>query len=155
MIRFKLNSKIVEVDVSPLKRLLDVLREDLKMTGVKEGCGQGECGACMILLDGDAVNSCILPAGMAEGREVVTIEGLRDTPEFKALDESFQKESAVQCGFCTPGMIISAYALLRKNPHPTDDEIREGISGNLCRCTGYNMIIKAIRNASERGDFSW
>lgn len=155
MIRFKLNSKIVEVDVSPLKRLLDVLREDLKMTGVKEGCGQGECGACMILLDGDAVNSCILPAGMAEGREVVTIEGLRDTPEFKALDESFQKEGAVQCGFCTPGMIISAYALLRKNPHPTDDEIREGISGNLCRCTGYNMIIKAIRNASERGDFSW
>lgn len=155
MIKFKLNSRIVEINVSPLKRLIDVLRDDLKMTGVKEGCGQGECGACMVLLDGETINSCIYPAIMADGREVTTIEGLAGTPEFKILQESFQREGAVQCGFCTPGMIISAYALLKKNPHPMDDEIKEGISGNLCRCTGYNTIIKAVKDSSERGEGLW
>lgn len=155
MIRFKLNSKMVEVNASPLKRLIDVLRDDLKMTGVKEGCGQGECGACMVLLDGETINSCIYPVGMADGREITTIEGLACTPQFKILQESFETEGAVQCGFCTPGMIISAYALLKKNPHPSDDEIKEGISGNLCRCTGYNMIIKAIKKASEGGEGLW
>lgn len=155
MIKFKLNSSIVEVNVSPLKRLIDVLRDDLKITGVKEGCGQGECGACMVLLDGEAINSCIYPAIMAEGREVTTIEGLAGTPEFKILQDSFQREGAVQCGFCTPGMIISAYALLKKNPHPMDDEIKEGISGNLCRCTGYNTIIKAVKDSSKRGEGLW
>lgn len=155
MIRFKLNSKIVEVDASPLKRLIDVLRDDMKLTGVKEGCGQGECGACMVLIDGNAINSCIYPAIMADGREITTIEGLTDTLQFKILQESFEKAGAVQCGFCTPGMIVSAYAILKKNPHPSDDEIKEGISGNLCRCTGYNMIINAIRKASERGEGLW
>lgn len=125
---------------SPSTRLLDYLREELKLTGTKEGCGEGECGACMILLDGKAVNSCLLLLGQCADRKVTTIEGI-DAPE---LFKAFEETGAVQCGFCTPGFIVSAYALLQKNPHPTEAEIKEALSGNLCRCTGYKKIIEAV-----------
>ncbi|TDT63667.1 (2Fe-2S)-binding protein [Fonticella tunisiensis] len=154
-IRFTLNFKTVEISASPLKRLLDVLREDFSLTGTKEGCGEGECGACSIIVDGELVNSCLYPVGRVEGKEVLTIEGFRSTPEFEVLRESFEEAGAVQCGFCTPGMIMAAEFLLRKYPHPTEEQIRKGISGNLCRCTGYDMIVKAIKLASERGDGLW
>lgn len=152
---FILNSKTVEVEASPVKRLLDVLREDFKLTGVKEGCSEGECGACAVLIDGDLVNSCLMPLGMVEGREVMTIEGFSGTQRFSVLKECFEEAGAVQCGYCTPGMIMASEALLRKNPSPTEDEIREGISGNLCRCTGYNAIVRAVKLASKRGAHLW
>jgi carbon-monoxide dehydrogenase small subunit len=154
-IKFNLNFEAVEVSVSPVSRLLDVLRDQLGLTGVKEGCGEGECGACSVLVDGKLVNSCLYPAALAEGREILTIEGLQRTPRYQVLKESFEEAGAVQCGFCTPGMIMAAEALLRKIPHPAEDEIREGISGNLCRCTGYSMIIDAVEMASKRGDGLW
>jgi Aerobic-type carbon monoxide dehydrogenase, small subunit CoxS/CutS homologs len=154
-INFILNFQPVEIKLNPMKRLIDVLRDDFSLTGVKEGCGQGECGACSVMVDGMLTNSCIYPVGMVYGRKVVTIEGLSNTPQFRVLKESFEEAGAVQCGFCTPGMIMAAFCLLKKNPHPTDGEIREGISGNLCRCTGYNMIINAVRDASIRGDGLW
>jgi carbon-monoxide dehydrogenase small subunit len=154
-IAFILNSKPVELETSPLKRLLDVLREDFNLTGPKEGCGEGECGACAVLVNGSLVNSCMYPVGMAEGKEIITIEGFSGTRRFEVLKESFEEAGAVQCGFCTPGMIMASEALLSKNPHPNEDEIREEISGNLCRCTGYNMIISAVKMASERGEGLW
>lgn len=154
-IKFTLNFEQVEIEISPVKRLLDVLREDLHLQGVKEGCGEGECGACAVLMDGDIVHSCMIPVGQVEGREIITIEGLQKTPRYKVLKESFEDAGAVQCGFCTPGMIIASDALFRKYPNPTEEQIKEGISGNLCRCTGYNMIIDAIKIASQRGDGLW
>jgi carbon-monoxide dehydrogenase small subunit len=131
---------------SPSTRLLDYLREELKLTGTKEGCGEGECGACMVLLDGKAVNSCLVLLGQCNGREVTTIEGI-DAP---ALFKAFEETGAVQCGFCTPGFVVSAYALLQKNPHPTTAEIKEALSGNLCRCTGYKKIVEAVEMAVKR-----
>lgn len=154
-IKFTLNFEQVEIQISPVKRLLDVLREDFHLQGVKEGCGEGECGACAVLMDGDIVHSCMIPIGKLEGREIITIEGLQKTPKYKVLKESYEEAGAVQCGFCTPGMIIATEALLRKYPQPTEDQIKEGISGNLCRCTGYNMIMDAIKIASQRGDGLW
>lgn len=154
-ISFKLNFVEVKVVVNPLKRLLDVLREDLGLTGSKEGCGEGECGACSVLIEGKLVNSCMVPIGMLEGKEVITIEGLQKTKNYEVLKESYEEAGAVQCGFCTPGMIMAAEALLRKHPNPTEEEIRDGISGNLCRCTGYNMIIDAVKIAAKRGDGLW
>ena len=154
-IRFVLNFEDVNISVDPLKRLIDVLREDFNLTGVKEGCGEGECGACSVLIDGDLVNSCIYPAGRIDGREVITIEGFQETSRYQVLKESFEEAGAVQCGFCTTGMIMAAESLLRKHPHPKEEEIRMGISGNLCRCTGYNMIIDAIKIASKRGEGLW
>ncbi|QGU94745.1 2Fe-2S iron-sulfur cluster binding domain-containing protein [Clostridium bovifaecis] len=154
-ISFKLNFVEVKVAVNPLKRLLDVLREDLRLTGPKEGCGEGECGACSVLIEGKLVNSCMIPIGMVEGKEVITIEGLQKTKSYEVLRESYEEAGAVQCGFCTPGMIMAAEALLRKHPNPTEEEIRDGISGNLCRCTGYNMIIDAVNIAAKRGDGLW
>lgn len=154
-ISFKLNFVEVKVVVNPLKRLLDVLREDLGLTGSKEGCGEGECGACSVLIEGKLVNSCMMPIGMLEGKEVITIEGLQKTKNYEVLKESYEEAGAVQCGFCTPGMIMAAEALLRKHPNPTEEEIRDGISGNLCRCTGYNMIIDAVKIAAKRGDGLW
>ena len=131
---------------SPSTRLLDYLRDELKLTGTKEGCGEGECGACMVLLDGKAVNSCLVLLGQCAGREVTTIEGI-DAPE---LFKAFEETGAVQCGFCTPGFVVSAYALLRQNPHPTVAEIKEALSGNLCRCTGYKKIVEAVEEAVKR-----
>lgn len=154
-IKFKLNHQMVEIDESLNRRLLDVLRETFHLTGPKEGCGEGECGACAVLLDGELVNSCMVPVGNVIDKHVLTIEGFSSTKRFELLKEAYSQEGAVQCGFCTPGMMMASEALLRHNPHPTDDEIRDGISGNLCRCTGYNMIIKAIKRASNEGDGLW
>ncbi len=154
-ITFTLNQQKIELDTIPSRRLLDVLRNDFNLTGPKEGCGEGECGGCGVLLDGHIVNSCCLPVGSVHNRDVMTIEHYSKTKHFEVLTEAFSHEGAVQCGICTPGMIIAAQSLLAKNPHPNDDEIRIGLSGNLCRCTGYNMIVNAVKRASERGEGLW
>jgi len=146
VVKITVNGISYSTNASPSTRLLDYLREELKLTGTKEGCGEGECGACMVLLDGKAVNSCLVLLGQCYDREVTTIEGL-DAPE---LFRAFAKTGAVQCGFCTPGFIVSAYALLQKNPHPTAAEIKEALSGNLCRCTGYKKIVEAVTLAVKR-----
>lgn len=155
VIKLNINGKIVETYESPSKRLLDLLREDLDITSPKEGCGEGECGACAVIIDMELVNSCLVAIGSVEGKEIITVDGLKGTEAFNVLDKAFAECGAVQCGFCTPGMIMAAYALLSKNPKPTEDDIRDGISGNLCRCTGYNMIIDSILMAAEKGDGIW
>lgn len=154
-IEFILNNQVVQVDSNPLRRLLDVLRDDLGLTGSKEGCGEGECGACSVLVDNQLVNSCLAALGTVAGKRVTTIEGLAGSESFKLLEKCFAEAGAVQCGYCIPGMIMAAEALLRDNPHPDEAAVREGISGNLCRCTGYNMIVEAILLAAERGDGLW
>lgn len=146
---FILNGEAVELFTDPAQSLLHLLRTELNLSGVKEGCGQGECGACTVLLNAAAVNSCLVPAGKVAGQAVWTIEGLTRTGEARALQEAFVSEGAVQCGFCTPGMIISAYALLKNKPHPTLKEIQQALSGNLCRCTGYKQIEKAVQKAAN------
>jgi carbon-monoxide dehydrogenase small subunit len=138
------------VDVNAGTRLIDLLRDDLRLSGVKEGCGVGECGACTVLLDGEPVCSCITPAFSARGRDVITIEGLERDGELDAVQKAFLENDAVQCGFCTPGMILTAKALLMKNPHPDTKEIKRALAGNLCRCTGYVPIIKAVRSAAAK-----
>ncbi|MEA1927849.1 MAG: (2Fe-2S)-binding protein [Candidatus Auribacterota bacterium] len=143
-VKFILNGEAVEVSAPPSLTLLKLLRERLGLTGTKPGCERGECGACTVLLDGDPVNSCLILAPQVEGREIITIEGIADGDKLDPIQEAFVSESAVQCGYCIPGMIISAKALLNRNPHPDRDEIKRAISGNLCRCTGYAKIIKAI-----------
>ena len=154
-ISFKLNGKPIEKTIEPTKRLLDVLREDMGITGTKEGCGEGECGACSVLIDHQLVNSCLMPVGNITGCEVVTIEGFSKNPRYKILAAAFSEAGAVQCGFCTPGMILAAEALLHTTPHPSEQEIRQAISGNLCRCTGYSMIVEAIQLAARQGDGLW
>ncbi|MCX6091604.1 MAG: (2Fe-2S)-binding protein [Candidatus Bipolaricaulota bacterium] len=149
-IRFRLNGREVEIEADADARLLDVLREDLHLTGTKEGCGEGECGACTVLLDGQPVNSCLLLAPQADGCDVVTIEGLAEGAHLHPIQEAFVEEGAVQCGFCTPGFILATYALLRANPKPTDEEILTALEGNLCRCTGYSRILAAVRRAAQR-----
>lgn len=149
LLKMVVNGKDVEVMVQPTRTLLRVLREDLGLTGTKKGCEQGDCGACTVLLEGKAVNACLVLALQAQGKRVETIEGLGRPEALHPLQKSFIKHGAVQCGFCTPGMLLSAKALLEKNPEPTIDEIRRGLSGNLCRCTGYVKIIKAIQNVSK------
>jgi carbon-monoxide dehydrogenase small subunit len=128
--------------------LLQMLREKLALTGTKNGCAAGECGACTVLVDGEPVNSCMMLAVEADGREVTTVEGLAHGERLSALQEAFVEHSAVQCGFCTPGVLISAHALLERNPHPTEDEVREALVGNLCRCTGYLRIVQAVQAAA-------
>jgi aerobic carbon-monoxide dehydrogenase small subunit len=154
-ITFILNNQSVSVQTDTMRRLLDVLRDDLGITGTKEGCGEGECGACSVLLNGKLVNSCLIPVGSIEGDEVLTIEGFKLTKRFTVLEAAFAEAGAVQCGFCTPGMLMAAEALLTHNPKPEEAEIRDAISGNLCRCTGYNMIVEAIQIAGQRGDGLW
>lgn len=154
-ITFFLNGKEFTADVPPLKRLIDVLREDAGLTGTKEGCGEGECGACAVLAEGRLVNSCLMTAAMAQSRHITTIEGLRDTERFRVLKECYEEQGAVQCGFCTPGILLASEAILSENPHPGEEEIRVALSGNLCRCTGYTSIIKAVMTASERGAGLW
>ena len=149
LLRMTVNGRPVEVRVDPAWTLLKVLREALKLTGTKKGCEQGDCGACTILMDGKAVNACLVLALQANGKTIETIEGLGTPENLHPLQKSFIKHGAVQCGFCSPGMLMSAKALLDRNPHPTAEEIKRGISGNLCRCTGYVKIIKAIREASK------
>ena len=155
MFEFSLNNKIVKYSGDPSKRLLDILREHFLLKGVKEGCGEGECGACSVLINGRLTNSCITAVGSLEGVSVITVEGFKDTKQYQLLEETFAKAGAVQCGFCTPGMIMAAQALLVGNPKPTEDDIREAISGNICRCTGYNMIVDAIKMAAEQGEGLW
>lgn len=149
---FFVNDEAVSLEVEPQRRLLDILREDLGLTGTKEGCAEGECGACTVMLDDLAVHSCLTLAAQLQGRHVTTIEGLAKTGELDILQRCFVEEIAVQCGFCTTGMIMSAKALLLKNPNPTPDEIRTALSGNICRCSGYVQIVNAVsRAANELG----
>ncbi|WP_071428956.1 (2Fe-2S)-binding protein [Angelakisella massiliensis] len=146
---FVLNGKTTSLEVAPDKRLLDLLREDLHMTGTKEGCGEGECGACTVIIDGEAVHSCLVLACQLEGRSVLTIEGLAENGELDRIQRNFVEETAVQCGYCTTGMIMSAKALLMHNPHPTVEEIRVALSGNICRCSGYSQIIRAVQRTAR------
>lgn len=154
-IKFNLNGKEVEIDTLPTRRLLDVLREDFGLLSVKEGCGEGECGACAVLLDDKLVHSCLIPIANVMKKKVVTLEGLRDTEEYKVIYNAFLDAGSVQCGFCTPGFVIATHALLKSNPNPTESEIREAISGNLCRCTGYQMIVDGVKIAAKRGEKLW
>ncbi|MEW8959826.1 Nicotinate dehydrogenase small FeS subunit [Moorella humiferrea] len=148
-LKLKVNGREYQVEAPADITLLELLRENLGLTGTKEGCGKGECGACTVLMDGLAVNSCLLPAAKADGSEILTIEGLASPQgRLHPLQEAFISEGAVQCGFCTPGMIMSAKALLDQNPHPTREEIKIALSGNLCRCTGYAKIISAVEKAA-------
>ncbi|WZL71675.1 (2Fe-2S)-binding protein [Clostridiaceae bacterium 35-E11] len=147
--RLIINGKSSMVEATDTTTLLDILREDLGLTGTKEGCGKGECGACTVLLNGKAVNACLIFAPQVEGQEVITIEGLNDDLQAKRIQDAFVDEGAVQCGFCTPGMIVSSKALLMNNPKPSREEIREGLAGNLCRCTGYTKIIDAVEKAAR------
>jgi aerobic-type carbon monoxide dehydrogenase small subunit (CoxS/CutS family) len=149
-IRFRVNGKDAAVESPADRRLLDVLREDLHLTGTKEGCGEGECGACTVLVDGRPVNSCLVLAPQVEGCDVLTIEGLAQGTRLHPVQAAFVETGAVQCGFCTPGFVLSAYALLRDNPSPTDDDILTALEGNLCRCTGYAKIVSAVQRAAER-----
>ena len=150
IVRFRVNGEQTTVHVEPTKTLLDVLREDLFLTGTKRGCDSGECGACTVLLNGQAVHSCLILAAELDGKDVLTIEGLsKDRKELHPLQKAFIEKGAVQCGFCTPGLIMTAKALLDENPNPTEEEVRYGVSGNLCRCTGYSKIVEAILTAGE------
>jgi len=142
--RFVLNGRSVSIDAPGSRRLLDVLRESLGFTGTKEGCGEGECGACSVLIDGEVVNSCLVAAGQVEGCDVVTVEGLANGAELSVLQQAFIERGAAQCGICTPGMLLAAHALLRENPRPSENDVRTGLAGNLCRCTGYTKIIDAV-----------
>jgi carbon-monoxide dehydrogenase small subunit len=150
MVNFELNGSGVYVDAPATMTLLDMLRRELGVTSVKKGCEQGECGACTVLVDGYPMTSCIILAPQVEGRHICTVEGLVDNPLMKELRQAFLENGAVQCGFCTPGMLLSAYALLRDNRCPTEEEIKTAIEGNICRCTGYVAIIEAILDAAER-----
>lgn len=136
-------------DLDPARRLVNVLREDFHLTGTKEGCGEGECGACTVLMDGEAVHSCLVLAGQAGGREITTIEGLMENGRLNIMQDAFVRHVAMQCGYCTPGMIMSAMGLLLKDPDPAEDEVRTALSGNICRCTGYEQIIAAVLDAAK------
>ena len=149
-IRFTVNGRAAEVRVAPMARLLDVLREQLGLTGTKEGCGEGECGACAVLLDGELVNSCLVPVAQVEGAAITTIEGLSTGDRLHPVQESFLAVGGAQCGICTPGMVMAAVALLASNPRPSEEEIRTGLAGNLCRCTGYVKIFAAVAAAAGR-----
>ncbi len=145
----ELNSKKNEYDILPGQRLIDWLRKNMNLTGTKEGCGEGECGACTVLLDEKPVNSCLILMGQVNGKKITTIEGVRETPEGKKLIESFVERGAVQCGFCTPGMIVAAFPFIKEKRLFSIEEIKQAISGNLCRCTGYTKIIDAVQNVTE------
>ncbi|HPL62453.1 MAG TPA: (2Fe-2S)-binding protein [Syntrophales bacterium] len=149
-IDFLLNGKKIELDAAPDRRAVDLLREDLGLTGTKEGCGSGECGACTILVDGESRLSCLMLAAQLSGKKVVTIEGAAGDPEIRPIQESFVELGAVQCGFCSPGMILSASELLKRRQSPSREEIKEGLCGNLCRCTGYHKIVDAVGEAARR-----
>lgn len=153
-VKFSLNGKDVSVEAQANWKLLDVLREEFQLMGTKKGCGTGECGACTVILDGKNVNSCMIPIGSVEGKEVITIEGLSKNGELHPIQRAFAEKGAVQCGFCTPGMILSTKVLLDKNPKPDREEIKDAISGNICRCTGYEQIFEAIESVNLGGENS-
>jgi carbon-monoxide dehydrogenase small subunit len=144
-IQFTVNGQPCTVESAPMARLLDVLRRNLALTGTKEGCGEGECGACSVILNGVLVNSCLVPVLQADGATICTIEGVAQHGELHAVQQSFLKHGGAQCGICTPGMTLAALQILKKNPHPSLEEVKEGLSGNLCRCTGYQKIFDAVR----------
>jgi carbon-monoxide dehydrogenase small subunit len=148
-IQFEVNGTIREVDAAPMKRLLDVLRDDLRLTGTKEGCGEGECGACSVIIDREVINSCLVPVCQVAQSRIITVEGLAQDGELEPLQRAFLECGGAQCGICTPGMLIAARALLDANARPSRDEIKEAIAGNLCRCTGYVRILDAIEQASK------
>ncbi len=149
-IRLTVNGKDYEVQVKPSATLLDVIREDLGLTGTKEGCGVGECGACTVIMENKAVNACIMLAIEANGKNITTIEGLADGEKLHPIQEAFVEVGGLQCGFCTPGMILSTKVLLDKNKTPTDQEIRKGLEGNFCRCTGYTKIVESVKVAAQK-----
>ena len=148
-IKFTLNGNPYEVTVKPYRTLLELIREDLKLTGTKEGCSQGECGSCTVIMGGKTVNSCLVLAVEADNQEITTVEGIADGDNLHPVQEAFVTHAGMQCGFCTPGMIMSVKAMLDKNPNPSEEEIREGIAGNFCRCTGYTKIFESIQAAAE------
>jgi len=150
MITLKVNNQEYDLVIPVNRTLTQVLRENLKLTGTKQGCSVGDCGSCTVLFDGEPVNSCLVLAVEAEGHHITTIEGLADEGKLHPIQEAFVEKGGIQCGFCSPGMILSAKALLDKNPSPTEREIREGISGNLCRCTGYQKIVESIQAVDKR-----
>ena len=147
-IAFTINGHRHTIETPPMKRLLDVLREDLHLTGAKEGCGEGECGSCSILMDGELVNSCLIPALQAEGSHITTIEGISTAGHLHPIQQCFLERGGAQCGICTPGMILATHHLLKKYPQPTLLQIQEGLAGNLCRCTGYSRIFDAVQQAA-------
>lgn len=149
-ISFTVNGETRKIFAHPMERLLDVLRHELQLTGTKEGCGEGECGSCSVLLDGLLVNSCLIPVAQADGASIITIEGISAHPLLPRLQKAFLECGGAQCGICTPGMILAAVHLLEKTPKPTLDNIREGLSGNLCRCTGYMQIFEAVAHSSSQ-----
>ena len=149
IITFTLNGSQVTIDAPPMTRLLDLLREHLHLTGTKEGCGEGECGSCSVLVDGELVNSCLVPSLQIQGASVTTIEGLGEQAHLHPIQQCFLEKGGAQCGICTPGMILATHHLLEKHPAPTLDEIREGLSGNLCRCTGYMRIFEAVQQTAK------
>jgi aerobic-type carbon monoxide dehydrogenase small subunit (CoxS/CutS family) len=149
MFTLKVNGEAHHIETYPNRTLLEVLREELSLTGAKEGCGEGACGSCTVLLDGYPVRSCLLLAVSAEGKDITTIEGLSDGSKLHPLQEAFVEHHAIQCGFCSSGMILTAKGFLDKNSHPTEDQIRLALSGNVCRCTGYAKIIEAVKSVSE------
>ncbi len=151
LLEFKVNGIARSLEVDPAQRLIDVLRDQLDLTGTKEGCGEGECGACTVIMGGRAVNACLVLGLQAQGQEVVTIEGLAQDGRLDPLQKAFIDEGAIQCGFCSPGMLMSAKALLLQNPNPGEAEIRSAIAGNLCRCTGYQKIVKAVQTVAQAG----
>lgn len=155
MTEFELNGKNVVSERPSDHRLLDVLREEFRLTGTKCGCGEGECGACCVFMDGKLVNSCLVSMGRVKGKAIMTIEGFSKTDRFAVLEKAYDIAGAIQCGFCTPGMILASEALLSQIPDPDEEQIREALSGNLCRCTGYNMIIEAVKMAAKEGKGLW
>ena len=149
LFNFKVNNQIKTVETFPMARLLDVLREDLQLTGTKEGCGEGECGACTVILNGRIVNSCLIPISQVDGTEITTIEGVAHEGQLHDFQQAFIDHGGAQCGICTPGMILAALDLLKRNPTPTEIDIRNGLAGNLCRCTGYMKIFESVVRACQ------
>jgi aerobic carbon-monoxide dehydrogenase small subunit len=149
-INFKVNGEAHSVETFPMARLLDVLREQLHLTGTKEGCGEGECGACTVVIDGQIVNSCLVPVAQVNGAEITTIEGVASNGELHAVQQAFIDHGGAQCGICTPGMVLAAVDLLKRNPQPNENEIRNGLAGNLCRCTGYMKIFESVVRAYQK-----
>jgi len=150
IVEFTVNGEKREVEVFPMARLLDVLREELLLTGTKEGCGEGECGACTVIVDGQIVNSCLVPMAQVNGAQITTIEGVAGAGDLHEVQQAFIEHGGAQCGICTPGMVLAAVDLLKRNPAPTENDIRNGLAGNLCRCTGYMKIFESVVRACEK-----